>query len=76
MPLYFVDYVTISRVNKTHITLPVEDTNNKVREQLKEKIKSGIYSIGETIVPQEFKCLHMKNGKPAFEIVTVYGKYT
>ena len=62
------------RVANTNVTFPVEVTNKAVKEKLNEKIKSGVYSIGEKIVPQVFECMKLKDGKIQVEQITVCGK--
>ena len=66
----------ICRVGKTKVSFPTDVTNKQVNKNLNEKIRTGIYSIGEQIVPQVFECLKMKNGEVQIEKITVCGKRT
>ena len=59
MYIYFI----FCRVGKTKVSFPTDVTNKELNENLNEKIRMGIYSIGEQIVPQVFECLKMKNGE-------------
>lgn len=34
------------------ITLPCPETNEKLREKLKQQVISGVYNVGEAIVPR------------------------
>ena len=51
-----------------------EETNKDVIKQLKDKIKDGIYSIGEKVVPQVFKKLSLVNDEIKVEEITIQGK--
>ena len=41
--------------NHKSTTFPVEQTNQQVLKQLKEKITMEVYKVGDLIVPQEFQ---------------------
>ena len=42
---------------------PVEQTNQQVLKQLKEKITMGVYKVGDLIEPQDFQKVSVKGGK-------------
>ena len=44
-------------------TFPVEQTNQQVLKQLKEKITMGVYKVGDLIEPQDFQKVSVKGGK-------------
>ena len=54
--------------------MPCVPTNSDVIEQLKLKIVSGIYKMGEEIVPQKFKRVEILNGKPVISEIVVSGR--
>ena len=58
----------------TKISVPVEDDNNKIKENLAQKIESGIYNIGKIIVPQKFEKVVLKDDDIIKEIVEISGK--
>ena len=51
--------------NHKSTTFPVEQTNQQVLKQLKEKITMGLYKVGDLIVSQEFQKVSVKGGKIA-----------
>ena len=53
--------------NHKSTTFPVEQTNQQVLKQLKEKITMGLYKVGDLIVSQEFQKVSVKGGKIATE---------
>ena len=55
--------------------MPCEPTNDEVLKQLKEKIKAGLYTMGEAIVPQKFQNLSInKDGEAEIVDVVVSGR--
>ena len=54
--------------------MPVDVTNEKVKENLSKLIKDGKFHMGELIVPQTFEKTIMKNGKIQKEIVEIKGR--
>ena len=57
------------------ISMPYERTNDEVLKQLKEKIKAGLYTMGEVIVPQKFQKLSInKDGEAEIVDVVVSGR--
>ena len=42
------------------ISMPCEPTNSEVTKDSKLKIASGVYKMGEEIVPQNFKSVNIK----------------
>ena len=56
------------------ISMPCEPTNSEVTEDLKLKIASGVYKMGEEIVPQNFKRVLILNGKPVISEIVVSGR--
>ena len=49
--------------NHKSTTFPVEQTNQQVLKQLKEKITMGVYKVGDLIEPQDFQKVSVKGGK-------------
>ena len=54
--------------------MPVDVTNEKVKENLSKLIKDGKFHMGELIVTQTFEKTIMKNGKIQKEIVEIKGR--
>ena len=55
--------------------MPCEPTNDEVLKQLKEKIKAGLYTMGEVIVRQKFQKLSInKDGEAEIFDVVVSGR--
>ena len=48
--------------NHKSTTFPVEQTNQQILKQLKEKITMGVYQVDDLIVPQEFQKVSVKAG--------------
>ena len=61
------------RIGKVDVTFPVEQTNQLLLKDVKEKIKDGVYSIGELVVPQSFEKLIIKDGEIEVKTITVEG---
>ena len=53
---------------------PVEQTNQQVLKQLKEKITMGVYKVGDLIVPQEFQKVSVEGGKIVTEKNFISGR--
>ena len=53
---------------------PVEQTNQQVLKQLKEKIRMGVYKVGDLIVPQEFQKVSVEGGKIVTEKNFISGR--
>ena len=49
------------------VSMPTEDTNDHVMQKLKDRIKEGVYTIGEKVVPQVFKKLALRDGNTYIE---------
>lgn len=60
--------------NCTEITLPVEDSTDRVKESLHEKIINKEYFIGELIIPLEFTKLALKDNKLFTETIKIQGR--
>ena len=60
--------------NHKSTTFPVEQTNQQVLKQLKEKITMGVYKVGDLIVPQEFQKVSVKGGKGETEKKFISGR--
>ena len=60
--------------NLTEISIPIEETNGDVINQLKSKIEIGEYTLGELIVPQSFEKISFKDGQLVKEEVVVQGR--
>ena len=60
--------------NLTEISIPIEETNEDVMKQLKNKIENGDYTLGELIVPQNFEKISLKDGQLIKEEVVVKGR--
>ena len=57
-------------MNKS-ISMPVEETNDEVMRQLKQKIALGTYQVGNLIVPQVFEKVAIRDGRIIYEKVTI-----
>ena len=55
-------------------SIPCDETIAKTKQKLREDIESGKYSLGEPIVPKEYKKLTIKNNKVNEESFTIYGR--
>ena len=42
------------------ISIPTEKSNENLKKDLVNQVESGIYSIGELVVPQKFEKMQMK----------------
>ena len=63
------------RINGTKVSMPTEPTNKKIKQNMKTKISSGDYTIGELITPQSFEILKINNDNSYEKILTeLYGK--
>ena len=51
--------------------MPCEPTNDEVLEQLKEKNKAGLYTMGEVIVPQKFQKLSINKDLELILIICI-----
>ena len=60
--------------NHKSTTFPVEQTNQQVLKQLKEKITMGVYKVGDLIVPQEFQKVSVEGGKIVTEKNFISGR--
>ena len=56
------------------ISLPSEETNEKIHEKLLEKITDGTYNLGELIVPQKFEKTVIRNNKILIEEISIQGR--
>ena len=45
------------------ISIPTEKSNENLKKDLVNQVASGIYSIGELVVPQKFEKMQMKDGE-------------
>ena len=55
--------------------MPCEPTNDEVMKQLKDKIKAGVYKMGEEIVAQTFQKLQIKDGEGEIVVVVCGRKH-
>ena len=55
-------------------SIPCDETIAQTKQKLTEDIESGKYSLGEPIVPKEYKKLTIKNNKVNEESFTIYGR--
>ena len=69
MQLFCVCRIEVGK-NKS-VSIPVEETNDEVMRQLKQKIALGTYKVGNLIVPQVFEKVAIRDGRIAYEKVTV-----
>ena len=60
--------------NHKSTTFPVEQTNQQVLKQLKEKTTMGVYKVGDLIVPQDFQKVSVKGGKIVTEKKFINGR--
>ena len=60
--------------NCRDISHPVDITNSQVKELLNEKILSGVYKIGELIIPQTFEKVIFRDNQLVTEDVVVRGR--
>ena len=57
------------------ITIPVSQTNAQIRKEIREKVQSGEFILGELIVPRRFKKTVIdKSGNLTEAEITVYGR--
>ena len=56
------------------ISIPVEETNDELMRQLKQKIALGTYQVGNLIVPQVFEKVAIRDGRIVYEKVTIVGR--
>ena len=56
------------------VTMPVDETNEEITQNLKEKIKSGEYTLGEMIIPQKFIKTTMTGNTLEKEEVEISGR--
>ena len=57
-----------------NLTLPVDETNESIQNQLRKSIEKGTYIIVDIIVPQTFKMIKIRNNKIVVEDVTIHGR--
>ena len=57
-----------------NVTLPVDETNKSLQNQLQESIEKGTYIIGDLIVPQTFEMTKIRNKEIVVEDVTIHGR--
>ena len=57
-----------------NVSFPCDMTNEKVKQNLTEKILDGTYTAGDLIVPQKFRKISCKDGEPNVEEFTVSGR--
>ena len=57
-----------------YISIPVEETNDELMRQLKQKIALGTYQVGNLIVPQVFEKVAIKDDRIVYEKVTIAGR--
>ena len=57
-----------------NVTLPVDETNKSLQNQLKERIEKGTYIIVDLVVPQTLEMIKIRNNKIVVEDVTIYGR--
>ena len=62
------------RLPGKEISVPTECTNAKLKEKIKEKIKSGEYSVGEAIPSKKIKKFTVKNNEMKEEIIETEGR--
>ena len=60
--------------NHKSTTFPVEQTNQQILKQLKEKITMGVYQVDDLIVPQEFQKVSVKAGNIVTEKIFISGR--
>ena len=72
MQLFCICRIEVGK-NKS-ISIPVEETNDEVMRQLKQKIALGTYKVGNLIVPQVFEKVAIRDGRIAYEKVTIVGR--
>ena len=61
-------------VGAKNVTLPVDETNKSLQNQLQESIEKGTYIIGDLIVPQTFELTNKTNKEIVVEDVTIHGR--
>ena len=54
-------------------SIPVDERNDEVMRQLKQKIALGTYKVGNLIIPQVFEKVAIRDGRIAYEKVTIVG---
>ena len=56
------------------ILIPVEETNDEVMRQLKQKISLGTYKVGNSIARQVFEKVAIRDGRIVYEKVITVGR--
>ena len=57
----------------SYVSIPTEETNAEMKENLRKKIEDGTYNIGDMIVPQKYQRTVLNGGKIEKEIVEISG---
>ena len=60
--------------NLSYVSIPTEETNEEMKENLRKKIEDGTYNIGDMIVPQKYQRAVLNGDKIEKEIVEISGR--
>ena len=58
----------------SYVSIPTEETNEEMKENLRKKIKDGTYNIVYMIVPQKYQRTVLNGDKIEKEIVEISGR--
>ena len=72
MLLFCVCRIEVGK-NKS-ISIPVEETNDEVMRQLKQKKALGTYQVGNLVVQQVFEKVAIRDGRIIYEKVKIVGR--
>ena len=71
---FFISHCRLSLPNLSYVSIPTEETNEEMKENLRKKIKDGAYNIGYMIVPQKYQRTVLNGDKIEKEIVEISGR--
>ena len=64
----------MSLPNLSYVSIPTEETNEEMKENLRKKIKDGTYNMGDMIVPQKYQRAVLNGEKFENEIIQISGR--
>ena len=60
--------------NLSYVSIPTEETNEEMKENVRKKIKDGTYNMGDMIVPQKYQRTVLNGDKIENEIIQISGR--
>ena len=60
--------------NLSYVSIPTEETNEEMKENLRKKIEDGTYNIGDMIVSPKYQRRVLNGDKIEKEIVEISGR--